>query len=729
MARPLAVFGFTLLLSLMTASFLGAAASLVLGGVLFLCFLLSLCIRKNPYKPYFLTVFCTFACGLFLFTLHSAARIAPVQALEGRTATIGGELAEPAVWDGERYTYRIRVNEVSDTASPQSFLVAVTSKEQMNARVSDRVEMEVTFYKNRSTADYATGYYIRARALGAAVVTESGAFSLYGHIMQLRQWMAQQILHMLPGDEGAVLAAMVLGDTSHLSQALKSAFSESGVYHLFAVSGLHVSLWSGAVFWLFRRLRLGLRPAAVLSAGVTLFYMALTGFSMSVLRAGIMMIVMLLGRAFLKTADSLNSLGLSVAVVCLLYPTAGFSVSLLLTVSACLAIITLGRSLCQKYAHTFDRFRHKKAMQRVWNSLLISASLLFFTLPIQLVFFGRVMPLSLLSNLVFIPLGTVTIVLGGLAAVTAWLPVLAVPFAFFAGLGAKSMVFLASALAEFPITSVGIGQPYLLFWLAGCMLLFGGAFLLRRDGSLTRLVSGLCAVLLLASTISYRVINRDLLTGYVLDVGNGCAVLLQYQKRFFLVGCGGSNTVNLVNSVLQRHSGRELELVILLNDSKAFSRSAGELLAQIPVKRLAAPFEMSLPTAAETQFLKTNATAIAFDSQLRVEYNYNENDSFVLLSFGAAKVLVSAGSGKTLPPQALSPDIQISNRVLPDGVQARLSLLSGEEEALQKASAYRTAGGDCTATGGAGNLSFKINQNGSYTVRRDADWQPLLRQN
>lgn len=723
MARPFAVFGFTLLLALLTASVIGTVPSLLLGGALFLCFLLSIFLKKGDKRTYFLAVFFTFAAGLFLFTSYTAMNVQPVQKLIQTKAVVEGELIKPVKEGSSGCTYYLKTSAVSDPSAPQNFKLLFTSKERLEINVSDQVRLEVQFYDNTASAAYSEGYYLRGWALGTAEVIPSDTTTLYGQIARLQSHLSNGISALLPGDEGAVLSAMVLGDQAALDSGVKDSFRESGVYHLFAVSGLHVSLWSAAIFAFLRKMRLGMRPAALLSTLFTVFYMALTGFSMSVLRAGIMMTLLLCGRAFLKVPDSVNSLGLAAGLLCLFNPMAVYSVSFLLTVSASLGIITLGLSLCRRYRHAFDRFRWGKAAQWVLNSLFISVATTLFTLPVQMVYFKTLVPMSLITNLVFIPLGTLTIVLGGLTACCSGVAFLAVPLAFFAGLGAKAMLFLASACNDFPYTSVGIGSPYLLLWLGGSFILLGVAFFIRRSGDLVKLAAFLSALVLAVSSLSYMGLNRDLLEVRVLDVGNGLCILVHYQERSFVVGCGGDNSLGyLVKDALRQKSRKELDLLIVPRYTEKESGKLNLITEAVSPRQILMPDASRVMEPLAGEILVHTNLAIDFSPALRVEYNYEDNQFIVRILFGDALVVIthSQSDPAFFGRFGKQADVLISSGALPKEEKGRLNVLSGDTHSRRKAALSRTDGKSVIATGGDGALGIKINENGSYTIRREA---------
>lgn len=730
MERPFAVIGFTLLLASLIASVLGTVPSLILGGVLFFCFLLSFFIQRKESRRYFLCVLLSAVVGLSVFTSYTILKAEPARRLVGSSAVIKGRVTRSPTFNGERYTYYLETEAFSQENAPQKVKLLLTSKEKIPAKVNDCITIEAGIYDNGNMGDYSKGYFLTARSLGSAEITPFQSKSFASWLDSFREDMKAAIRQSLPGDEGDIISAMVLGDDDNIDVSITNAFRQSGVSHLFAVSGLHLSLWSGFIYVLLRKiLHLGLKPSSLTAIGFTLFYMALTGFSMSVLRAGIMVGVMLLGRAFLKTADGLNSLGLAAGLLCLIFPYAVYSVSFLLTVSACLGIFTLGIYCFQKYAHSFDRFRLGKVFSWLANSVFLSFSILVFTFPVQLVYFKEFAPLSLISNLIFIPLGSFSIALGGLAAFSSFAPFISVPAAFLSGLGAKAMIFCAKAFAQFPVTTVGIGEPYLLLCAAAALILLAAALLMRRKKAMMKLAAFLSAAVFFLASVSHFALNRDFMKVTVIDNG-GVSVLLTYKGSSVLVGCGAyaPSRVRAALSASQKH---QIDLLVL---PEPIEDTGAELLALtnlVDIKEVLLPeINPAFNIKAEKMTEHSNL-AIDLPNGFRVEYTYVDGHYAVAVLWENNCILIADREGYFWYREKAARDIQIliSGSSLPSLGSESLQVLCGDVYDMIKAEARHNKGENVVAVGGYGNLKITLNQNGSYQIRREQGWQQSAKLN
>jgi competence protein ComEC len=119
----------------------------------------------------------------------------------------------------------------------------------------------------------------------------------------------------LTSDDTAMLDAMLFGDRSGLRQDLRIGFERTGSFHLFVVSGMHVALLAGMLFWALRKFRVPHGFAAVITIGITASYAMLTGFGVPVQRALLMTAVFLAARWLTRNISVLQALGAAALAV------------------------------------------------------------------------------------------------------------------------------------------------------------------------------------------------------------------------------------------------------------------------------------------------------------------------------------------------------------------------------------------------------------------------------
>jgi competence protein ComEC len=191
----------------------------------------------------------------------------------------------------------------------------------------------------------------------------------------------------LSTDDAGMLNAMLFGDRGGLNKAQRTGFERTGSFHLFVVSGMHVALLAGLLFWLARKLKLNERLATILTILVASGYALLTGFGAPVQRALFMTALFLIARLLSRDRNVLNSLGAAALGVLVWSPQALFEASFQMTFLAIVAIggiaIPLGEHSFLPYARAAQSLGDRwvdfslppnvaqfRVMLRLWSELI-----------------------------------------------------------------------------------------------------------------------------------------------------------------------------------------------------------------------------------------------------------------------------------------------------------------------------------------------------------------------
>jgi competence protein ComEC len=187
---------------------------------------------------------------------------------------------------------------------------------------------------------------------------------MLGYVRSKANRVLPKVFRLNPDDAG-MLNAMLFGDRAGLNKTQRVGFERTGSFHLFVVSGMHVGLLAGLVFWLSRRLNLHEWLATFVTLALTFGYSLLTGFGAPVQRALFMTAVFLLARLLSRDRNVLNALGAAALGVLVWSPSALFEASFQMTFLAIVAIggiaVPLGERSFLPYAraaeHLWDKWR------------------------------------------------------------------------------------------------------------------------------------------------------------------------------------------------------------------------------------------------------------------------------------------------------------------------------------------------------------------------------------
>lgn len=152
----------------------------------------------------------------------------------------------------------------------------------------------------------------------------------------------------LSADDAAMLTAMLTGDRTLLSHRLRVGFERTGSFHLLVVSGMHLAIFSGIVFWIARRLRLSRAWASAATIAVSLAYALFTGFGQPVQRAFWMVALYLTGRMLWRERRPLNAIGFAALVMLAVSPSALFDAGFQMTLLSVLAVAGVAVPIAEK---------------------------------------------------------------------------------------------------------------------------------------------------------------------------------------------------------------------------------------------------------------------------------------------------------------------------------------------------------------------------------------------
>ena len=249
------------------------------------------------------------------------------------------------------------------------------------------------------------------------VVQRASSDDLSQQLNNVRRALAALIDRAGKGPSAAVLKALVIGDRTAISSAVRDGFNRAGVGHVLAISGLHIGIVATVAFFFFHKLLRRIRPllwrawtrkgAAVLSLVPVCIYGLVSGMSPSTQRAVIMVGAFLMTFLFERERDTLNTLALAAFIILIWFPPALFSISFQLSFAAVLSIL-YGLSCIQKTA-PIDAQNAKigiadQLRRKLVGFFLVSLLAICGTLPLVMFYFNQISLIGLLANFVVVPL-------------------------------------------------------------------------------------------------------------------------------------------------------------------------------------------------------------------------------------------------------------------------------------------------------------------------------------
>jgi len=416
--------------------------------------------------------------GIVIALLHAATPdpLAELAAMEPGEIVLVGRIASPPERSGFGYMADLRLEhlfyegrEVLRGGGVEVFAG------DLSVGVGDRIRVEGEISRpqiGQDGFDYAR--YLATKRISALVEATSvePVGEERGWIGQIHRRTDVALGYGLRPREAAVVRGMVLGDRSLMPEGLEKAFQRSGVTHVLAISGQHVVILAGVIYFSIRLFAVPPTIRAGVTLGLIWLYILVAGAPPSAIRAGVVATFVLAAPLLGRQVSPLHFMSTMLALVLSYNPQLLYSTGFQLSVAAVFGILLLTRPLKSLVEHTLLRPVAKPPRQ-LSNLISVSLAAQLATSPIVAATFEQVSLVGLFTNLVAVPISGPILVLGLLGSLAGNVfPLLAYPLNACNGFLVTILIQSAKGAASLPFASVTTpGVTLLLVGLlyAGCV--------------------------------------------------------------------------------------------------------------------------------------------------------------------------------------------------------------------------------------------------------------------
>ncbi|MGC4019402.1 MAG: DNA internalization-related competence protein ComEC/Rec2 [Muricomes sp.] len=297
-------------------------------------------------------------------------------------------------------------------------LVYIKTKNQ--AKIGNRVKLSGeagVFDEARNPGNFNQKFYYNKDGVHVYVwaeelkASDSNVYVIQENLAVIRKEWKNILIKYMGEYYGNSMSAIILGDKGELDNSVKDLYQKSGIGHILAISGLHMSFLGNGLYRLLRKAGIPFLPAGVLGGLFLLAFTVMTGFGVASLRAFIMFLVRIGADITGRDYDLPTSLALSAAIIAAWQPLYLFDAGFLLSYGAMLGIAAV--SPCLEFCFLSDKkARFKWGQTSAWEDRRIKCTREFCSslavnltlLPIMLYFFFEFPPYSIFLNLLVIPL-------------------------------------------------------------------------------------------------------------------------------------------------------------------------------------------------------------------------------------------------------------------------------------------------------------------------------------
>lgn len=726
MKRPMAVTGSCAVLSLAAFWLLGTGIATVTAIVaavgLILCPLLKNRENRSVVSVCLVTVICSF----IWLTFYDWVFYEPAENLCGKEVNIEGEIvSEPYRAYGQYYTV-VKTENVN--GEKLKVKIRLSSSSSQKAEPGDKVICTVKPYllTDSSGKNKADGIFIGGYMGDDAKIEKGNGFSLNLIIFKVRSYLLSNISYALPGNEGELLKGMLLGDKTGVPEEINESFRHVGLSHLFAVSGLHLSIWVGLFSYIkFKRnsFRVLMRIASAL---FILFFMSITGFTSSVFRAGVMTLVFLAAQGFGRKADGVNSLGLAAVILCMINPYTCLELSFLLSFSATLGILicykpieVLGEKAQVKIKGVFG-----KTLKWLITAGAVSISASIFTFPVSSIVFGEISAVSPFANLIVPSLGAVSMVSGGLAAVFPSNPIfffITKPLFLLCGLINKFIINFCLWLGNFEFSHLRISGENAAVICAGIMVLFAVTFMFKNYRKILPLTLSLCLLFAVCTEISETFLKANTLEIIVCDSGESPCVVLSDSNSAVVIGAGsGYNAETSIDNALSSAGTEKINAIAATKYDNIASVESIASEYSIPIVINSSRNEL-LSGDTDTLNISGNGESVEFSQKVKAEF-YSD---FTVITYNNFRALISYDSEEKISSISGSEkgyNLLICSEKPPADYEnfgfSYIIVTCDEDYFDENKGEIYSINGSKAVTGEMGNITVFAQEDGSFRIRR-----------
>lgn len=388
-------------------------------------------------------------------------------------------------------------------------------------------------------------------------------------IFPLRRYFFKVINHYLKGPQRALLLGMLLGEKQDLPKSVRTAFADTGLAHILAVSGLHVGILVWICILLFSVVGLSRgRWYVLIILGIIIFlYVGITGFRPSAIRAGLMAFLASFGFYLERRFEPLNGVFVAGIIILLFSPFAIFEIGFQLSFAATIAIIFFFNkiyTILSKITTSIPLRKYILAPLAVTIAAQIGVS------PFLVYYFFKLPIINIFANLLIVPLVGLAIPLAFIVIVfNLFLPFLAQIFAETLWLSLSGILFITEKLGNLSFASMDLPRPsvilIIIFYTLIFMLFYLNQPLIRKAFIFILLIS--------LNFLAWKpIFSQEQLKVTCLDIYYDDATLVELPNGQNILINAGNHKNEILPQFLKSKGIKKIDLLIITNTHPDFYR-------------------------------------------------------------------------------------------------------------------------------------------------------------
>lgn len=335
-------------------------------------------------------------------------------------------------------------------------------------------------------------------------------------------------------DNSQLITSIILGESSYIDEDNLFLYRELGLAHILAVSGLHIGIITGFLIFIFSRLGIKRRINICLSLSIIWIYGFLIGYPPSILRASIMFSLLFYSSIIHEPYDSINTLSIACFILLLVNPYYLFNMGFQLSFVAAFSIVYL-----TPYIKRIFYPYNGKISNTIASLFAVNIGLL----PIQAYYFNRIGLLTILANLILVPIFSFSLILGLIMVVCFYtLPFLNIIIGPILNIVLLLQYFILKIIPSVTLKIFSPGPIAIILYFLLVMMIFNIINIKKLEKKIKTSILIYLIFLIIVNSIS--IYGDKSIELHFIDVGQGDSILIRTKNGNYLMDTGGSPMEN-----------------------------------------------------------------------------------------------------------------------------------------------------------------------------------------
>ncbi len=459
-----------------------------------------------------------FSAAVVVFNAYTSVKYVPAINLEGTKGSFRGVITDMQDYSGGNSLYIIE-GKANDSVD----IRATFYSETLEAGYGDEIVIgSCDFSKQKSDYLFDTEKYYKSNGIFLTVnradnidIVHSERKTFKRIIGNYRERIISDFHIALGKDSGDLLSGMVFGEKRGMDQNVKTSVYRCGIGHILAVSGLHVSVFILILMTVLKCIGINKYISFVLMEALLIFITAMANYPISAIRAGIMMNFLYAAGLFRRQNDTFNSLAGAVLLICITEPYAIYDTGFILSVAG-----TFGIGVFAPYMT--KNMSTETIPQKIICKIAVMLCTMLCVFPFSLLFFDETSLISPITNILIVPLCSVSMVIGLIYALTGGI----IDLLFIPKFVNELVLLFSDSIAHIRFTHFACSSKVIAFTLLICMILVFAAAAIFRNRRFTSVIIAASLVFLFVSSAFFQLRRYKQMILAVLGNGNNAVLVV-----------------------------------------------------------------------------------------------------------------------------------------------------------------------------------------------------------